>query len=772
MGKSVVVAFLMMACATWVGVSASAQGSEQGRSASTDPAAAATQTFADVAPTHPYYTEIEWLYQNGYTAGCAIDPLRYCPEQTMNRAESAVFVERGIHSATYDPATPSSQVFADLTLDSWAAGWVNALWQDQYTAGCGTNPLMYCPWQGHTRAEGTVFYLRMMHGAAYVPPEPTEQRFADVPMGAWYAKWVEAAFGAGLITACQSSPEVRFCPDDPLSRGLAGYMMYHAKVPPASQEIIPADRRIDWSYAGIPGGIPERTTICRTIDASVYGNGSTDASSVIQDAINSCPDDQVVYLPAGTYIVTKPVYLYNRDILRGAGTGLTTLKHTGSDTGPIIGTMSDIWWDLIGNSPLDTRDITQAAKDAQVITLDSASGIAPGDVLLLNQLNDGLDVDAVGSNGQCPYCGLAKGTRSLGQFVEVTSVNGNQVSTNVPLHWTYNPGLTPWAYYIPGADITRWSGVEDLTLTQETNAVRDMVFLQGAQYCWVRNIEITNINADGIFTYYAVQSEFRDNYIHGAFDYGNSQAYGIALSMYSSNNRVENNILDSLTAHLATGGTSGNVFAYNYLHHLIYSPAPNWMIGNPIINHGAFPHMNLWEGNIGYMVDGDFVWGSSGYNTVFRSRSMGWMDDTRTNNNAAVRFATKNRYMNVVGNILGTPGKSEVYEVRAGQPYNGSNKYIWVLGICDTCSGGNPDPKVAETILRHGNFDYVTNSTVWDPNISNHTLPPSLYLGQKPSWWCQETPWPPIGPDVAGLVNAIPAQRRFEGLSCQPLNPP
>jgi hypothetical protein len=41
-----------------------------------------------------------------------------------------------------------------------------------------------------------------------------------------------------------------------------------------------------------------------------------------------------------------------------------------------------------------------------------------------------------------------------------------------------------------------------------------------------------------------------------------------------------------------------------------------------------------------------------------------------------------------------------------------------------------------------------------------------MYLGGEPDWWCLETPWPPIGPDVAGYINAIPAQRRFEGLPC------
>jgi len=147
----------------------------------------------------------------------------------MNRAESSVFVERGIHTAAYDPPAPTSQVFADIPLASWAVKWVNGLWVDQYTAGCGTNPLVYCPWQGQTRAEGSVFYLRMFRGSTYEPPQPAEQTFADVPLEAWYAKWVQAAYDAGLITACQTTPDLRFCPDGPLTRALAAYMMVQAK---------------------------------------------------------------------------------------------------------------------------------------------------------------------------------------------------------------------------------------------------------------------------------------------------------------------------------------------------------------------------------------------------------------------------------------------------------------------------------------------------------------------------------------------------------------
>jgi hypothetical protein len=58
---------------------------------------------------------------------------------------------------------------SDVPLWEWFAKWANGLWEDGYTAGCGTNPLMCCPQQEHTRVEGTVFFLRMMHGADYGP---------------------------------------------------------------------------------------------------------------------------------------------------------------------------------------------------------------------------------------------------------------------------------------------------------------------------------------------------------------------------------------------------------------------------------------------------------------------------------------------------------------------------------------------------------------------------------------------------------------------------
>jgi hypothetical protein len=189
------------------------------------------QTFSDVPPTHPNFDDIEWLYGNGYVAGCGTNPLRYCPDQALSRAEAAVFVERGLHGVAQEPPQPEAPVFGDVAPGAWYAKWVHQLWEDGFTAGCGVNPLLFCPAQGHTRAEGAVFFVRMLHNDPGYNPSPPGGLFADVPTDHWGAGWIEEAYRAGMLQACETAP-LRFCPSDPLTRGEAATVMRRAKSGP------------------------------------------------------------------------------------------------------------------------------------------------------------------------------------------------------------------------------------------------------------------------------------------------------------------------------------------------------------------------------------------------------------------------------------------------------------------------------------------------------------------------------------------------------------
>ena len=118
-------------------------------------------------------------------------------------------------------------------------------------------------------------------------------------------------------------------------------------------------------------------------------------------------------------------------------------------------------------------------------------------------------------------------------------------------------------------------------------------------------------------------------------------------------------------------------------------------------------------------------------------------------------------WMSFVGNVLGASGQMAgwVYETT----FTGGKPGIWMLGW----DGLNPyptDAQVSATTLRHGNFDYVTNTVKWDPSITNHTLPNSLYLAQKPAFFDAGSgyTWPWVDPVGATKLYVLPAKARYD----------
>src|SRR5581483_6427582 len=96
--------------------------------------------------------------------------------------------------------------------------------------------------------------------------------------------------------------------------------------------ILAPARKIDWSGAGVPGGIPTRTTICATLGTP--GQAATFAQSVtaaqINSAISACAANQVVKLSAGTYSLSSGITISKDNVtLRGEGADKTIVKFSG-----------------------------------------------------------------------------------------------------------------------------------------------------------------------------------------------------------------------------------------------------------------------------------------------------------------------------------------------------------------------------------------------------------------------------------------------------------
>ena len=166
--------------------------------------------------------------------------------------------------------------------------------------------------------------------------------------------------------------------------------------------------------------------------------------------------------------------------------------------------------------------------------------------------------------------------------------------------------------------------------------------------------------------------------------------------------------------------------------------------------------MNLFEGNVCPSIVFDNALGSSRYNTAFRNHMERSGQGVKFNLNA-VEVQMNNLYQTIVGNVLGRPGDKGAYEVTGGAPG------VYKLG-CNQARCGVIDPRVRQTILRHGNYDTITKKIHWDSALDVRDLPDSLYLRGKPGFF-MDLPWPAIGPDLDPMVGELPAKRRFESRS-------
>ena len=132
--------------------------------------------FDDVGASDFAAAFIEQLYRDGITSGCGGGD--YCPDDSVTRAQMAVFLMRakwGVNFFVYTPP-PAVGLFTDVPVDFWAAGWIEALASDGITAGCGDGK--YCPNDPVTRAQMAVFMVRALPEIS----EATKMEFVvDVP---------------------------------------------------------------------------------------------------------------------------------------------------------------------------------------------------------------------------------------------------------------------------------------------------------------------------------------------------------------------------------------------------------------------------------------------------------------------------------------------------------------------------------------------------------------------------------------------------------------
>jgi hypothetical protein len=421
-------------------------------------------------------------------------------------------------------------------------------------------------------------------------------------------------------------------------------------------------------------------------------------------------------------------------------------------------------------------------------------------------------ISSTGTDGFCEWCGNNSGFYLQQQMVQVTNLVGSVATLSKPLYYTINPASQTVTGPGGSGTVTEPAGVqysvitfatveagfENLRIDGSLNDIGagDILLFRGCLFCWMKNVEtFTTGLQDGsahVEIDYGYGDEIRDSAFHDQRTGCCGAGYGIYFQFSNSDHKVENNILYH-NRHWITyqGGGTGTAILYNYADDG-YTDDLTYFAGGRT-SHGGHPFFNLFEGNINQHLAADDFWGSSSHDVMFRNWFRGGEPNFDLGSGTiasfppnsgfdAVDLYTGQPYYSYVANILGNNSDFPTLDEWSAATLSGFNEYasptapiVYSYGGTNTLGGANVASSAA-TIIRQGNWDYLTNGVAFNDggNCGGSCIyNPSMYYGSEPVFISSAgCAWPEQGPDLSvhGSLRQ-PAYMRAIGGTCTPPPP-
>jgi PKD repeat protein len=544
-----------------------------------------------------------------------------------------------------------------------------------------------------------------------------------------------------------------------------------------------ADRWIDWSAAGVPGGIAQYRdggAKARSLGVSVlnYGadpTGAKNSSTAFANAQAACPAGSYIYIPNGTYLLSGLVSLSSERTWRGQSVTGTIIKFSGGG-----GFASPAQWPPPTYSANGVTVTAGATKGSRVLTVASTATFSAGGLVQLTQLTPST-MHYNASNGWTAESWFGYDASRLSSIMfTVAAVDSASRTVTLdhplPMDMTSSPLLTP------RATLTRGVGFENLQFDCTNSTSNQVIQIVNATSCWIYGCYFKRMYDRSAWFEEVTNCTFEHNHSDHGQGLGRN-CEGLDFVGNACWCLVQDNTFHSAGYPMIMfgdwqGGCAGNVVAYNFLNGFNQGYDLSTAPLTADDSHGPPCVFNLWEGNVGEIFGNDGYYGSAGFGTYFRNRIWGTTSEMDYADQCCLELTHWSYMYTVVGNVLGTPAgstwnttgrSSQVYEASGG---SFQSPQIYRLGYPDmgnrsySGTASNPssstyyDTNVKATLIRHGNYDYVNQGVLWDPSIANHVLPVSLYLQSAPSWF-GSCAFPAIGPDVAGYTLDTPASARW-----------
>jgi adhesin HecA-like repeat protein len=210
-------------------------------------------SFPDVPRSHLFYRRIETLLHTGITAGCTTTT--YCPEDTVNRGQMAIFVARALAGGSANvpvsgevagqqynciAGASGASIFTDVLPTDIFCRHVHYIAAQNVTLGCTTTT--YCPAGTISRIEMAAFIAKAVvapGGGPAVPASYTDPvtgfnyncgfsfgiHFTDVPNTNVFCKHVHYLWAKGIVTG---TGPTTYGPNQPVTRGAMARFLSNA----------------------------------------------------------------------------------------------------------------------------------------------------------------------------------------------------------------------------------------------------------------------------------------------------------------------------------------------------------------------------------------------------------------------------------------------------------------------------------------------------------------------------------------------------------------
>lgn len=428
------------------------------------------------------------------------------------------------------------------------------------------------------------------------------------------------------------------------------YSLLSASVVNAAHYALPSDNQGYWEPGvdvGVIGGIDQyrvggasqRTNLIDVTQEpyNADNTGATDCKAALVAAIAAASAKDVVYLPAGDYLLESG-YIYiaptKDDItIRGAGVGVT--KFICKTIQPIFVFNGD------GRGDKDNPQEVLGAKTKGTANLqvNDSSSYSVGNLCQTRTSNE--EDDTRIQAGAAPSWSSALWPAVRKAKHRVTAVpDATHVTVSPPLIWDGTPHTVTLSRSSLQYHIER-VGFEDFSVSFNPAAhVTHFIITANASNCWMYNVHFENFarrssNGDCISFFGVRNGEIRKcrfTAVPGSSSDGAVQTGGSSNSLF-----IDNIIEGSFgTGFYDSGGSVNNAYLYNY---------GDDKLSLLTIFHNAHPSLNLLEGNYAQGHQSDGYHGSSSHNTLFR--------------NVYTRYIALNRFKRnygLVANVLGVDG--------------------------------------------------------------------------------------------------------------------